>query len=142
MLKIKVVFLICLSIFFWVIYQADTGQNKVVFNVIEKVEYGDKYVHFLFYGFLSFLLNLILKFRQFSLSALNLRAVTLYKGSVIVFVFSLFEEFSQAFIPYRNFDFIDMAANFSGILLFAFITKLIATKQMKIIPPTTNKEQK
>ena len=78
MLKIKVVFLICLSIFFWVIYQADTGQNKVVFNVIEKVEYGDKYVHFLFYGFLSFLLNLILKFRQFNLSALNLRAVTLY----------------------------------------------------------------
>jgi VanZ family protein len=124
-----------------VIYQADTGQNKVVFNVIEKVEYGDKYVHFLFYGFLSFLLNLILKFRQFSLSALNLRAVTLYKGSVIVFVFSLFEEFSQAFIPYRNFDLIDMAANFSGILLFAFITKLIAKNQAKIIPPTSKKEQ-
>jgi len=141
MLKIKVVFLICLSIFFWVIYQADTGQNKVVFNAIEKVEYGDKYVHFLFYGFLSFLLNLILKFRQFSLSALNLRAVTLYKGSVIVFVFSLFEEFSQAFIPYRNFDLIDMAANFSGILLFAFITKLIAKNQAKIIPPTGKKEQ-
>ncbi|WP_299262866.1 VanZ family protein [uncultured Psychrosphaera sp.] len=141
MLKIKVVFLICLSIFFWVIYQADTGQNKVVFNVIDKVEYGDKYVHFLFYGFLSFLLNLILKFRQFNLSALNLRAVTLYKGSVIVFVFSLFEEFSQAFIPYRNFDLIDMAANFSGILLFAFITKLIAKNQAKIIPPTGKKEQ-
>jgi hypothetical protein len=34
-----------------------------------------------------------------------------------------------------------MAANFSGILLFAFITKLIAKNQEKIIPPTGKKEQ-
>ena len=132
-LIIKTVFVISLLIFSWIIYQANTGQNKAVFNLIEQVEYGDKYVHFLFYGFLSLLLNLILKFKQFNLkafnlSALNLRAVNLYKGSVIVFVFSVFEEFSQAFTPYRNFDLIDMTANFSGVLLFAFITQTISKK--------------
>jgi len=125
MLKIKVVFLICSLIFFWVIYQANTGQNKVVFNLIEQVKYGDKYVHFLFYGFLSFLLNLI-----FKLSQINLTVVKLYKGSLIVFVFSVIEEFSQAFTPYRNFDFIDMVANFCGILLFAFITKALNKKRL------------
>lgn len=123
-LIIKLVFSIFLAVFILILYLADTGQNRSALDMLGLLEYGDKYAHFLIYGLLSFQLNLVLKLRGISLFSIKI-----YYGSLTILIFSILEELSQGFIPYRNLDFGDFLANTFGILTFFGITKLIEHRQ-------------
>ena len=80
-------------------------------NGIGQIPYGDKTLHFLIMATFSFLLNGCFRFR--SINILNKNA---YVGSLFILVFITLEECSQAVIPARNFEIMDMLCNYAGIL--------------------------
>ncbi|MGP1720437.1 VanZ family protein [Shewanella frigidimarina] len=103
----------------WIIYLANTGSQSVFFDVIKHVPYGDKICHMLLFGLLTFVANLALQSRHFTLGRLPL-----YYGTVLVSIFVLSEEISQGFIPSRTLDIIDLVADAVGIILFSYLSGL------------------
>lgn len=59
----------------------------------------------------SFLLSGSFRFRS-----IHFLGKKLFVGSLILFSFITLEECSQAFIPARNFEMMDMLCNYAGIL--------------------------
>ena len=92
------------------IWSANSGRLIYPFNLYRLIPFGDKVVHFLMIGLLAFLINLSLKNRKVSIGQRKWLA-----GSIIVACLITLEEFSQMFIPSRNLDCQDMAANLLGI---------------------------
>lgn len=126
----KFVVLIALGFFLfllWVIYLANTGGNAVFFDWIRPVPYGDKLGHMGLFGFLTLVVVVGSRFRTFSVAAFNI-----YYGVAAVVLFVIAEECSQAFIPSRTFDFIDLAADFVGITGAAAIAYLIKKHLLKV----------
>ena len=120
----KVISTISVSFFVfigWIIYLANTGQKSIFFDLVARIPYGDKLGHFCLFGCLTLAANLLLKFRR-----VNFSNVTIYTGTVLVFLFVLIEEFSQHFIPNRTLDGVDLIADILGIMLFNFLTILLA----------------
>ena len=74
------------------------------------IPYGDKTIHFLLMAIFSFLLNGTLKNHQLQMGRLQWLL-----GSLIVTVFITLEECSQALIPARNFEIMDLVCNYAGI---------------------------
>lgn len=70
--------------------------------------------------------NLLLKFRRVNFSNVPISNVPIYTGTVLVFLFVLIEELSQHFIPNRTLDGVDLIADILGIMLFNFLTILLA----------------
>jgi len=108
-LTIAVVFF---AFILWIIYLANTGGSSVFFDFIRSIPYGDKLGHMCLFGFLALVTIIGSKFRTFSCGGL-----TLYYGAVLVGLFVVVEELSQAFIPSRTFDFVDLAADSVGIII-------------------------
>lgn len=105
----------------WVIYLANTGGNSLFFDLIRHVPYGDKLGHMGLFGFLTLVVVVGSRFRTFNIAAFHI-----YYGVAAVAIFVVAEELSQAFIPSRTFDFIDLAADFVGITGaagFAYVLK-------------------
>ncbi|GAA5219045.1 VanZ family protein [Corallincola platygyrae] len=105
----------------WVIYMANTGTSSVFFDFIRSIPYGDKYGHVGLFGFLTLVSVIGFKFRSFSVGRLDI-----YYGAALVVAFALLEELSQAFIPSRTFELIDLAADATGIscaCLICFVVK-------------------
>ena len=100
----------------WIIYQANVGETNVFFSLVRQVPFGDKLGHFFLFGLLTFLLNLVLKFKVF-------RHKYILLGTLLVLGFVSVEESSQYWIPSRTFDGIDFLADLIGIALFDFISK-------------------
>ena len=86
------------------------------------IPYGDKISHFMFYGFLGFLLNYALFFKELKFNNLNLQI-----GSLCILVFSIMEEYSQQFFINRTFEFMDILFNITGVLTFSFLHKIKKT---------------
>lgn len=105
----------------WIIYLANTGQKSIFFDLVARIPYGDKLGHFCLFGCLTLAANLLLKFRR-----VNFNNVPIYTGTVLVFLFVLIEELSQHFIPNRTLDGVDLIADIIGIILFNFLTILLA----------------
>lgn len=103
----------------WVIYLANTGKSAFFFDVIHSIPYGDKLGHFVLFGVLTLLINLALNLKQVRL------LVPIYIGTLLVTVFVVAEEVSQAFIPTRTFDYGDLMADALGIGAFTLLTYLI-----------------
>lgn len=80
--------------------------------MVQSIPSGDKAGHFLLFGTLAFLANQAVARSGGSL-AWHLRVTAL----VVVVVMA--EEFSQIFLPYRNFDRMDLVADLAGIVLFS-----------------------
>ncbi len=89
---------------------ADSGHGQQLFQLAKKIPAGDKLGHFVLFGTLSFLVNLILRAAE-----IRLRKITLLKGSIIVGSVVTMEEFSQLFFRSRSFDLGDLAADLLGI---------------------------
>ncbi|PCJ22053.1 MAG: trypsin [Gammaproteobacteria bacterium] len=104
---------ICFAFICWVILQANAGANTVFFNIVAALPYGDKLGHIMLYGVLTLLLNIALGFKIISLAKVKVSVA----ASLVLF-FSVGEEITQAFIPNRNFDILDLIADGVGILLF------------------------
>jgi len=105
------------SFILWVIYQANTGQQNVFFQLVAAIPYGDKLGHFCLFGFLTLLVNFSLNFKT-----LRLGSSQLYLGSILVSTFVIVEELSQFFIPSRTLDPLDLLADFVGIMTFSLLS--------------------
>lgn len=113
------------SFILWVIYLANTGQNSVFFRFIASIPYGDKLGHFCLFGGLTLVANF-----AFKLKTRKVASFEIFLGSLLVFCFVVIEEFSQYFIPNRNFDFIDLSADFIGIAFFTLLTSLVKKQRL------------
>lgn len=103
----------------FIIYQANTAHYNYAFHMVGKIPYGDKIGHIVLYGFMALLLNYGLGGRKWFRQQI---------GSLVVLVFSVLEEISQLYIPSRSFDFADIAASATGIVLFTILFQIINNK--------------
>lgn len=83
---------------------------------ISQIPFGDKSLHFLLLMLFTLLLNASLQRSQ-----VNLMGINLLTGSLIVASGITLEECSQAFIPARNFELMDMLCNYAGIFAGSFL---------------------
>src|SRR4051794_33008519 len=93
-----------------VIYTEDVGSGARYWGWVGKVPMGDKFCHFAFMFTFSTLTNLALRCRT-----IRLGSQTILLGTVIVTMVVAAEEFSQLWIPGRDFDLLDLAADLVGI---------------------------
>jgi polysaccharide biosynthesis protein VpsQ len=96
-----------------VIVLADNGRLPHFITAIYDFPYGDKFGHFILYGFLNFFI--IYTFLSSSLSKSRIW-VTLLVGLTLALLIAL-EEFSQKNFPTRTFDLIDLSASYLGLLV-------------------------
>ena len=101
---------------------ADSGHGQQFFLLARKVPAGDKVGHFVLFGTLSFLVNLVLRAPE-----IRLWRITFLKGSAIVGIIVTLEEFSQLFFRSRSFDLGDLTADLLGIWLGGWLAKKYLT---------------
>ena len=102
-----------------IILCADMGRLSWVTNVLKTNPGLDKVCHFGLVGTLAYLFNQALGFRK-------LGPVML--GSLVVAVVITVEEISQIWVPGRNFDYGDMAANIGGCISADLLSRWRAKK--------------
>ncbi|GLS84554.1 VanZ family protein [Paraferrimonas haliotis] len=107
----------------WIIYLANTGQSSVFFDLVRQIPYGDKLGHFSLFGLLTLSFNVACKFKTFVLGELKV-----FWGSAVVLVFVSAEELSQHFMPSRTLDIYDYAANVTGIIVFSWLSSVMARR--------------
>lgn len=95
---------------------ANSGFGSAFLLWLHQIPWGDKLGHFLLVGSLAFFLNHAL--RQRRVGILNWRVLL---GGALVAVAITLEEISQIWIPHRQFDFGDLAANYAGIAFAGLI---------------------
>ena len=118
----KIQFLLLLFCLFLglVIYTEDVGPGSRYWGWVSNVPMGDKFCHCAFMFTFSALTNLALKCR-----AIRLGGQTVLLGTVIVTIIVVAEEFSQLWIPGRDFDLLDLAADLVGIACGALVARRI-----------------
>ena len=108
---------ICFFIFIlWAIYVANTGQSNGLFNAVSTLPYGDKIGHFCLFGILTLFANLATRCRT-----LKIKKLSIYWGSLAVWIFVTAEELSQHFLPTRSLDIYDYIADLIGIIIFSYL---------------------
>lgn len=122
-MKIKILTGIYVFLLAVLILLADLRRTQYLLDFVGSIPNGDKIGHFILAGTLSFLFN----------SALKTKTIEIWKfdcllGSLIVLVIVTLEEFSQIFVRGRSFDFIDLAADYTGIIIFGEIARHLRRK--------------
>lgn len=109
---LRVVTILAFAIFLFTILSIGlkTPGGLFVKHIISSIPLGDKSLHFLLLTLLTFLLNSSLRQRK-----VNLQGYQLLTGSLLIAAGITLEECSQAFIPTRNFELMDMLCNYAGI---------------------------
>jgi hypothetical protein len=92
---------------------ADSGRGRWLFGMAESIPGGDKLGHFILFGLLAFLVNLVLQ-----ATVVRCGRLTILKGSALVVVIVIAEEVSQLFFASRSFELLDLAADLAGIWIF------------------------
>jgi len=99
-----------------IIILADEGRLGPLYRLYN-FPYGDKAGHFLLYGLLSLVVNLsVFEARP----AIDLGKLALATSLVLALLIGL-EEYSQRFFPTRTSDWVDLAAGYLGVALFAWL---------------------
>jgi len=106
-LSVIYIFLVCL-----VIGAAGLGRIPSELKFYHHIPYGDKVGHFFLIGILSFCISILDDFRSISLFKNKI-----YRGSVICFVLTSLEEFSQIFVSERTFSVMDLMSNYLGVIV-------------------------
>jgi VanZ family protein len=88
-----------------------------------RVPGGDKIGHFLILCALSALINLSLRNRTWPLWRWQVLV-----GSALVASFITLEELSQALIPHRTFDLLDLSANYLGVLCGGWVARRVQAR--------------
>ncbi len=109
--RIIIAAIVFLSIVFTIL-MVNQGHSNFAILYIRDVPYGDKLAHCLLFGLLNGVLVFAFRGRTISIGPL-----CVYKGALLVSLFVLVEECSQMWIPTRQFEMLDLAADFVGILL-------------------------
>jgi len=112
----------------WIIYMANISADSLFFDLVKATPYGDKVGHVLLYGFLTLAANLTFRIRTFVVYGWRF-----YIGTVIVSLLVFLEELSQAFLPSRTFDLVDLAADMIGITVFTILSVKVV-KSLSIKP--------
>jgi polysaccharide biosynthesis protein VpsQ len=123
--KILTTSAISLFLFVIAIVGFETPLGLHIKNTIASIPYCDKVIHFSLMILLSFLLYHALKQRRVNILGLNL----LFSSLLLAIGISV-EELSQAFIPSRNFEIMDMVCNYAGIYMGSLLPRLPNLKQM------------
>ncbi len=121
--KIKIITLIYVFIVAGIVFLADYKSTRYLLKFSVGIPYFDKVGHFLLMGGFSFLVNLWLKVKTFSVW--KFRYLT---GSLIVLIIVTLEELSQIFISGRSFDIGDLAADYAGIIIFGELAKVFCQR--------------
>jgi VanZ family protein len=95
-----------------------------IMKLITSLKHGDKFAHLILIGTLAYCVNYLLKFK--TIKRFN---QDLLVGTIAITIFITLEEFSQNWISTRNFDLMDLSANYVGIAL----TTLIIVKTKPVI---------
>lgn len=88
---------------------ANSGNGHFLLSILHKVPHGDKWMHLLLIGSIAAFLNLSLNFKMWTVRGNSILAGTLIVASIITV-----EEFSQGFLPTRNFEILDLVCNYLG----------------------------
>lgn len=110
-----------LTFIFWIIIQADLGQNIGFSKFVRQLPFGDKLGHFSLYGVLAFLVNLALKNRK--IVVLGYKVLL---GGLLVLIFAILEEFTQMALSTRNFELWDIFCDLLGVTLFSWLALRIS----------------
>ena len=97
----------------YIIFCADTGQAGFLAGQVRNLPFGDKMGHFLLYGMQAFLVNL-----AFQNGRWDVYGLSVLKGSTLVLVFAVAEEFTQIFLASRSFELADIVCDLLGIYVF------------------------
>ena len=116
--KIQFLLLLFCAFLGLVIYTEDVGAGSRYWGWVSNVPLGDKFCHFTFMFTFSVLTNLALRCR-----AIRLGGQTVLLGTVIVTIVVAAEEFSQLWIPGRDFDLLDLTADLVGIACGALLAR-------------------
>jgi VanZ family protein len=81
-----------------------------LFKWVGRQPWGDKITHILIIGMLAFLFNYALAGRRIRLGFWSMPLAIL-----VTYLFMTCEEISQIWIPGRNFEWVDLTANYIGI---------------------------
>jgi VanZ family protein len=92
---------------------ADSGRGHWLFALAGTIPAGDKVGHFVLFGTLSFLVNLIGQAQTVRLAGRQV-----LKGSAVVLALVTMEEASQVFFRARTCDLVDLASDALGIWVF------------------------
>jgi hypothetical protein len=98
---------------FTLIWLADAGRGQWLFNLARLLPGGDKAGHFILFGLLSGLLNVVLR-----AVVIQCGKLPVLKGSFIVALVAVAEEISQLCFSTRTFDLLDLGAGLVGIWIF------------------------
>lgn len=118
--RIKILAVCYILILAGIIFVANQKSTRYLLNFIGNIPYGDKLGHFFLMGFLSFLVNLVLKAKT-----IGFGKIRYLLGSLIVFLIVTIEEISQKFIGGRTFDLTDLIADLAGIIIFGELARLV-----------------
>jgi polysaccharide biosynthesis protein VpsQ len=116
--KIQLVLILFCVFLGLVIYTEDVGDGARYWGWVSNVPMGDKVCHCALMFTFSALTNLALRCRE-----IRLGGQTVLLGAVLVTIVVATEEFSQLWIPGRDFDLLDLAADLVGIICGALIAR-------------------
>jgi polysaccharide biosynthesis protein VpsQ len=98
----------------WIIFQADTASPNYFIDLVRQIPGGDKLGHLWLYGLLALLLSYAWRHHE-------RRYMGLPAGCALVLAFAIIEESTQAFFPARTLDLADVAADYVGVQLAAWV---------------------
>jgi len=110
---------------FALIVLADMGKLEFLLWIMNRFPLGDKIAHFFLVGILSFLVNRTV---MRLLSPRQSPKLILMIATLFLLVIFTIEEISQIPIMNRDASLSDLAANYAGILFFAFLAWITRKK--------------
>ncbi len=103
-----------------IIVLADLGRLRRLLSIMNRIPYGDKVLHFLLIGTLTYLVATTL---VQALPNRDPKLLVLISGFILAVIFTI-EEISQGPIPGRDASLKDLLANYAGIAFFGFFSWL------------------
>lgn len=108
-----------------VILLADLGFMRIPMRLLNRIPLGDKIMHFLLIGTLTFLITSSL---IQSLRSVDPKWVAIAMGFILAVIFTI-EELSQVFFRGRETSLKDLLANYAGILFFGVAAWVLNEKR-------------
>lgn len=118
---LTIIFVIILII---IVVAANMGLGPSFFAFVYLLPGGDKAGHFILMGFLSFLINSVMR-----ASRIKVFNFDLLKGSLIVLAIVTIEELSQLFLKHRGFSIFDLFFDYTGIIIFGHFAAYMVNRQ-------------
>ena len=120
----KLITPIFIVLLIFIVLAANIGLGQSIFSFVYLIPGGDKIGHFVLMGFLSFLVNWIMK-----ASRIRILGFDLLKGTLIVLAVVTIEEFTQIFIKFRGFSLIDLLFDYAGIILVGRLAAYLISRR-------------